>query len=381
MSSLELAQPLIEALYEAAIDSRAWQQFVQRLSDSTGGTAVALSLELPGAVPGRHVYRVGFQESSSEVFAQYARKGLPWGPVENSAPFDTRFVLASEVFPDEDLPQTEFYQEYMKPQGLAPEAPLAHLLAVSESPVPSGIALYRRVGGRPFGAADFDLVNLLVPHLKRSFQIAVQIGSVQRQRLALVEVLDRIPTGIVLLDEHRQPVLTNRAAQKIFQQEDGLTLGPGGVRAARPAEDRALRSLIQGALDGPDDDLVPDTFMNATRTSGGRGYQVMVSPLLDAPADSTEQNAAVVLYLTDAEHRQVSTADVLRALYSLSPAESELVQLLSSGHSLDEAARMRHVTMNTVRTQLKRVFAKTQTNGQADLVQMVLTGVAAVHEE
>ena len=73
--------------------------------------------------------------------------------------------------------------------------------------------------------------------------------------------------------------------------------------------------------------------------------------------------------------------DVLRALYSLSPAESELVQLLSTGHSLDEAARLRDVTINTVRTQLKRVFAKTQTSGQADLVQMVLTGVAAVHED
>ena len=57
------------------------------------------------------------------------------------------------------------------------------------------------------------------------------------------------------------------------------------------------------------------------------------------------------------------------------------MHLLSSGHSLDEAARLRHVTMNTVRTQLKRVFAKTQTGGQAELVQMVLTGVAAVHED
>ena len=91
--------------------------------------------------------------------------------------------------------------------------------------------------------------------------------------------------------------------------------------------------------------------------------------------------AKVAVFVTDPEHRQVSTADVLRALYSLSPAESELVQLLSSGHSLDEAARIRHVTMNTVKTQLKRVFAKTKTSGQADLVQMVLTGVSAVQED
>jgi DNA-binding CsgD family transcriptional regulator len=39
------------------------------------------------------------------------------------------------------------------------------------------------------------------------------------------------------------------------------------------------------------------------------------------------------------------------------------------------------VSINTARTQLKRVFAKTRTSGQADLVQMILTGVGAIREE
>ena len=339
-----------------------------------------VSLELPGAVPGRQAYRVGFHQSYVDKFPQHVQKGLPWGPLEGS-PFDKSFGLASERFPDEKLPDTEFYRDYMKPQGFAPEAPLAHFIAANESLIPSAVAIFRRVGGRPFGAADFDLVNLLVPHLKRAFQIAVQLGGIQRERLALMEVLDRIPMGIVLMDEHRQPVIANRAAQRIFAQDDGFTLGPAGVRASRPAEDRALRSLVDAVLISPPGKLVADTFMNVTRTSGGRAYPLMVSPLLDAPAESIGRDAAVALFVTDAENRQVSTTEILRALYSLSPAESELVQLLSSGHSLEEAARMRDVTINTVRTQLKRVFAKTQTSGQADLVQMVLTGVAAVHDD
>ena len=33
--------------------------------------------------------------------------------------------------------------------------------------------------------------------------------------------------------------IANRAAHKIFEQEDGFTLGPAGVRADRGAEDRA----------------------------------------------------------------------------------------------------------------------------------------------
>jgi len=380
MTSLELAQPLIDALYEGAMDPPLWQRFVQRLSDSTGGTAVVLSLHLPGAVPARQTYRVGFHRDYVDTFADYMSKAPVWGPAENS-PFDKGFVLASERFPDSKLQDTEFYIDFMKPQGLAPEAPLAHLIATHDSPMPSAIALFRRVGGRPFGAGDFDLVNLLVPHLKRSFEIAVTLGGVQRELLAVTEVLDRIPFGMVLLDKNQQPVVSNRAANKIFEQNDGLSLGADGVHAAQPAEDQVLQDLIDSVLNTPKGELLGDSYMKATRVSGGRSYQLMVAQLLEAPANSVARDAAVAVFLTDAESRQRSTADILQALYALSPAESELVQLLLSGFSLDEAARTRHVTMNTVRTQLKRVFAKTRTTGQADLVQMVLTGVAAVHDD
>ena len=111
------------------------------------------------------------------------------------------------------------------------------MIAASASPIPSSIALYRRVGGRPFGAAGFDLVNLLVPHLKRAFQIAVQLGGIQRERLALVEVLDRLPFGIVLLDEQRKVVLTT-AVKRIGDMVISLVQPTGDddplVRENRP---------------------------------------------------------------------------------------------------------------------------------------------------
>jgi DNA-binding CsgD family transcriptional regulator len=50
--------------------------------------------------------------------------------------------------------------------------------------------------------------------------------------------------------------------------------------------------------------------------------------------------------------------------------------LLSRGLSLEQAADQRGVSLNTARGQLKRIFSKTQTNRQAELVRLVLQGPA-----
>ena len=62
-------------------------------------------------------------------------------------------------------------------------------------------------------------------------------------------------------------------------------------------------------------------------------------------------------------------------------AAAALVQLLLMGHSLEEAADVRGVTMNTARSQLKHVFAKTDTKRQGELVRLIITGVAPLSEE
>ena len=71
----------------------------------------------------------------------------------------------------------------------------------------------------------------------------------------------------------------------------------------------------------------------------------------------------------------------MQALYQFTPAEAELVALLTAGRSLEEAAEERGVTMHTVRSQLKHVFAKTDTRRQGQLVRLVLSGLAGIQDD
>ena len=124
----------------------------------------------------------------------------------------------------------------------------------------------------------------------------------------------------------------------------------------------------------------PGDVLSVTRPSGRRPFLLMVGPLLAAHPDSSIDDAKAILFIADPEGGRITTTEVLETLYQLTHAEAELVRLMAEGYSLEEVAAERGVTMNTVRSQLKQVFAKTDTSRQGELVHLVLTGIASVRE-
>ena len=121
-------------------------------------------------------------------------------------------------------------------------------------------------------------------------------------------------------------------------------------------------------------------FLSISRTSGRRPFAVMVAPLLAAPAGGVVSDAVVALFVSDPDAGRISEAESLAKLYALTHSEAELVRLLALGHSLEEAAAKRGVSVNTARSHLKHAFAKTGTSRQGELVRLVITGVGSIHE-
>ena len=73
-----------------------------------------------------------------------------------------------------------------------------------------------------------------------------------------------------------------------------------------------------------------------------------------------------------------AAARVLRAEYGLSEREAALAVALSRGEGIVEAGTSLGLTVETARNYSKRIYAKTGTRGQADLVRLILTGLAVL---
>lgn len=378
MTPQKQSLPLIQRIYEAALDPPRWSAFAEDLSAAYGGAAVAFVLQMPGRpeVTGG-VYTTGFvvdDPALRAAFLVHTQRGLPWEEARRHQ-FLGRFGLASEVFPDAKVADTDFYRDWMEPQGLAPVAPMGHTIELEGGRPMATLALYRKRGSGPFRARDLVLGDLLVPHLAQAYRVHAEV----REKAALAEALDRLPTGILLVDSRGRPVLTNRAAQQLIALEDGFGIDAAGPHAASAADDAVLKQLIRDAVQGSSSGRLREgNVMAVSRPSGRRAFPLMTAPLISASEDTALHDAVAVIYVSDLETQSLPRGETLRSLYGLSAAEVELVELLCDGYSLEEAAERRGVTMNTARSQLKQVFVKTRTSRQSELVRLVLAGIAPI---
>jgi DNA-binding CsgD family transcriptional regulator len=73
-------------------------------------------------------------------------------------------------------------------------------------------------------------------------------------------------------------------------------------------------------------------------------------------------------------------AELLQALFDLTPAESRVAGLIADGYGVESIATTLAVSLNTVRTHLKSVFTKLGVSRQAELASLLsTTGLRTPH--
>jgi DNA-binding CsgD family transcriptional regulator len=374
----ERADELIDRIYAASLDPEGWQAVAEGFSLIFGGSPVNIGILIdcgPGSKPR---YTAGLDPEGMGGFLEHLVQDVPWSRGVFLRGAD-RFMELSEDLGHVDLSSTPLYTEWMKPRGLAPIWPAGHMLQGEQKQPLGGFTIFRREGEGPFTDAELAEADRYVPHLRRSAQIMARLQGARRERLALGEVVDRLPTGVLLLDSQRRVVVRNQTAQRIVDLDDGFGIDRSGPSATDARENATLQKLIADALDARGGlEQTSRGFTTISRPSGKREYALMVTPLLAPVRGAASTDVVVAVFVVDPEGGVPPVAGVLEELYSLTRSEAEIVRCLAMGLSLEEAAQARGISMNTARSHLKHAFSKTGTSRQGELVRLVIAGVGAI---
>ena len=139
----------------------------------------------------------------------------------------------------------------------------------------------------------------------------------------------------------------------------------------------ALRDLVGAAADITNGDKMSGSSgaITISRRPPLRPLVAIVTPL-GGRKDATTPGSAAAIFITDPESNDNGTGESLMRLYGLTAAESRLAIDLLQGKGLAWAAEQNNMRLNTARCHLKRVFEKTRTHRQAELVRVILCSPA-----
>lgn len=371
MTGLDLVDDraeLVDRIYEAALREGGWSETLDHLAGALGGPTAFHVYDLTRG-RGTTLSGARFQPEATTAYQDHYCTVNPWMRESRRSFADGELVISSEIYPDESLVQTEFYDDFLRPNDFFYSMG-GVLLREKDSVISFTNLRSRRLGlYRPEERAAF---RDLIPHLKRALLLSRRLGAATAGRAIAFEVLDRLPYGVVLLDGAGRILHGNRAARTILDSRDGLSAREGQLAAESSTDTARLRRLITAAARVTDGCGLTGGHLVLQRPTGKAPYVLLVSPLR-LPGADLGHPGRVALFITDPERPAGSPEVTLALVYQLTPAETRLAAALAQGLTLSEAAERFRVSANTVRTQVKSLFAKTATRRQSDLVRLLLT--------
>ena len=193
--------------------------------------------------------------------------------------------------------------------------------------------------------------------------------------IALTYGLDLLRNGAMLVACEGRPQLANRAALAILEKKDGLSLSRTGLVADRASDTRLLQMLLQEAITAPDLGEPKGSPITLPRKAAHSALIVRVvpGPGLECWPGTDSRAALVTLY--DQDMGLDVDESVLCKLYGLTRGEAALAAHLLKGKSIEEAAAGLFISPHTARTHLKRIFMKTETHRQTELVVRIFSSV------
>lgn len=359
---------LIQSIYQTADGQVPWPTVLAEISDSLNGGVAALLYHDLTARHGSLNESARLSPEGIDVYQRYFHALDPWakGTAQRGLGKTGEVLNGDQLISLRDLKCTEYYADY------ACKHELVRIMAgvvIARGPVLSVISVLRSEQAKPFGWEEEQLLGLLMPHLERVLEIRSKIEGLELMQAASTDALDRMPTGVLLVDADGRILLANSAAERFLRVGEGLKVEGGKIRASVRAEDARLRSLIATAASTTCGEGVhPGGVLAVSRSMRSRPLSVLVSPI-NRPTNSVNgRQAAAALFVSDPSELPIPQGAVLRDIFSLTGAESGLVMALCKGQSLADAADHLGITKETARTYLKRAFLKTGTSRQAELI-------------
>ncbi len=349
MSGIEGLLDLVRGLYDAVMEARDWSDSLSAVLgplDASRGFFVRQDLWSGAAAV---VTDRGNDAGQVIRFQAAAAAGL--APAWRLALRSGQVVRSSEMQADGVFARSAFYNEVVRPTGDF------HGLVTQiarDRRRDSFICLHRPRDAGDFTAEQADTLRHLTPHLTSALRLEERLGGLQMQAAGAQAALDQLDDGVLLLNAQGRPVFANRVGEHQLTSEPALSTAL--LRLAAPGRGELRQG---GAVE--------------VERPARSPLRLRVAPVNSAGAASwLPAYAVAAVFVSDPEVVTRRPGQALAQAYDLTPAEARFAAEIAIGDGRAAAARRLGISSATAQSHLSRIFEKTGTHRQAELVRLLL---------
>lgn len=358
----EAVSTIVDRIYEAAFIPQMWPGVLQSLAELSNSAAAILFV---------------FDERSPPEFVstdlispllQHFKSTVGWPTGGKLRRLLATMPTAAFIHDEDFFPPDGFEGDHARqrrriagPLGIGGQVGLA-------IPLPTGevvmFSLERWLDKGRLAPEDIARLDGLRPHLSRAGLIAARLRLAQAR--ATVAALNAMGLPAAVMQASGRVMASN----DLLDRMSGVFLSTAHGRMA--LADMPANLLFGGALAGHRHESAVRSIPIPAR-EGRQALIVHLLPLRGTARDIFSGGDILVAATRPAPGALVPSAGILTGLFDLTPAEAKLAAALASGLPLAAAAAANGITVKSARIYLERIFRKTGTHQQSQLVALLKT--------
>lgn len=368
MDETQRLSTLLGDIYDAALDPALWPAVLEAAAGFVVGVASALFMKDSVRKTHNTVFTWGYDADFTRT---YIEKYVRLDPFTTGQFFFDigEPVCGADLMTYEEHRRTQFYVEWVQPQGWA------DVVAVTLEKSATTYSGFSVIRGERNGVVDDEArrrMRLIAPHVRRAVLIGKVIDLHKVEAASLADTLDGLADAMVLVDANGRIAHANASGQRMLAEGRVLRAAAGKLAANDAQADRLLHDFFLNVETG-------DAALGAKGVSlplsgrDGERYLAHVLPLTTGARRKAgiAYSAVAAMFVRKAALDPPHPLETIATTFKLTPAEMRVLMLIVEVGGVPEVAPMLGVSEPTVKTHLQHIFDKTGTKRQAELVKLV----------
>jgi DNA-binding CsgD family transcriptional regulator/PAS domain-containing protein len=358
---------LIGHIYDCALVPDGWADVLTQINTLIGGAYTTISL---GDSTHPHAVMAVFSPWEPGVpdalSSAYGIDGVPglrdvvYGPID--VPRSALQQANEDAFRG-----SAFYRDWAQPHGLRD----ACLTKFAQTDGRIGIlATITNAGRGAIVESERAFMAMISPHVRRAAMIGDIIEHSAQETQIYRSAVDGISTPVVLVDGSASIVHMNEAAETMLEAGRLIVWRSGRLEAVNEAACEALHDAI--ARSAHNDEEIGDRGIGIP-LSAAIPAVAYVLPLARGEARESLRPAAAAVFIATSAQAMPPPRDALISLFNLTPSETRILLEIGAGSNVRETALALKLSENTIKSHLARVYAKTGTSRQVELVKLLIS--------